>query len=211
MCSAAEQCWGPGAASCPGGATPEPDGLLRTAVPSANNARVGSLDYYRAAPGTAMASDISGRWYAEVVNRHHHQGRSTAIDMSACGGPTARVGRHRHVDQGHLPRRRHPDWAAPGFVGHPLVQRLFLDEGCDPDHLRPTGRMVRRDRPGPFFSVKGNALSVDMSAFHRPTAHGSRHQPIDDQHDVSDDRTNTSRLESPNVIRWSDGSFWTKL
>jgi hypothetical protein len=26
-----------------------------------------------------------------------------------------------------------------------------------------------------------------------------------------DDRTNTGRLESPNVIRWSDGSFWTKL
>jgi hypothetical protein len=50
-----------------------------------------------------------------------------------------------------------------------------------------------------------------MSAFHRPTANGSIIDASTINVTFPDDRTNIGRLESPNVISWSDGTFWTKL
>jgi hypothetical protein len=55
------------------------------------------------------------------------------------------------------------------------------------------------------------ALTIDMSAFSRPTAHGS----IDGQSSITvtfpDDRTFTGQLQPPNTIRWSNNSVWTKI
>ena len=65
--------------------------------------------------------------------------------------------------------------------------------------------------PGPVISVSGNAISVDMSAYKRPTAFGS----ILDNSDITvtfpDDNTYTGKLQPPGTIAWSNNSFWTKV
>jgi hypothetical protein len=65
--------------------------------------------------------------------------------------------------------------------------------------------------PGPVMSVNGNSITVDMSAYHRPSAHGS----IVDRSHISvtfpDDKTYTGILELPGTIKWSNNSAWTKV
>jgi len=64
---------------------------------------------------------------------------------------------------------------------------------------------------GPFISVTGNSISIDMSASHRPTASGS---VLDGTHisvNFPDDKTYTAVLQPPNVILWSNNSSWTKV
>ena len=64
---------------------------------------------------------------------------------------------------------------------------------------------------GPFVSVTGNSISIDMSAYHRPTASG---RVLDSTHisvSFPDDKTYTGVLQAPNVIRWSNNSSWTKV
>ena len=64
---------------------------------------------------------------------------------------------------------------------------------------------------GPFISVTGNSISIDMSASHRPAATGS---VLDSTHisvNFPDDKTYTGALQTPDVIRWSNNSSWTKV
>ncbi len=60
-------------------------------------------------------------------------------------------------------------------------------------------------------STKFSSLTVDMSGFHRPTAHGS----IDSYSTITvtfpDDASYTGTFEAPNRIRWSNGSVWVKV
>jgi hypothetical protein len=60
-------------------------------------------------------------------------------------------------------------------------------------------------------SVKLQSLTIDMSAYNRPAAHGS----IVDYETITvtfpDDATYTGNLQSPNTIKWSNGSAWTKV
>lgn len=64
---------------------------------------------------------------------------------------------------------------------------------------------------GPFISVTGNTISIDMSAARRPTASG---RVLDSTHisvHFPDDKTYTGVLQAPNVIHWSNNSSWTKV
>jgi phospholipase C len=64
---------------------------------------------------------------------------------------------------------------------------------------------------GPFISVTGNSISIDMSAAHRPTASGSI---VDSAHisvKFPDDKAYTAVLQPPNVIKWSNNAVWTKV
>jgi hypothetical protein len=65
--------------------------------------------------------------------------------------------------------------------------------------------------PGPVISAGTASLTVDMSAYHRPPAHGT----IVDSSTISvtfpDDATYTGKLVLPNTIRWSNNSAWTKV
>jgi phospholipase C len=64
---------------------------------------------------------------------------------------------------------------------------------------------------GPFVSVTGNSISIDMSALHRPKASGS---VLDSTHisvNFPDDKTYTGVLQAPNLIKWSNNSSWTKV
>ncbi|MBR0716800.1 hypothetical protein [Bradyrhizobium liaoningense] len=60
-------------------------------------------------------------------------------------------------------------------------------------------------------SIDFKAITVNMSAFGRPTAHGT----VQDGSSISvtfpDDKTYTGQLIAPNRIRWSNGSTWTKI
>jgi hypothetical protein len=64
---------------------------------------------------------------------------------------------------------------------------------------------------GPVISVTGNGITIDMSAYHRPPAHGS----IVDGSTISvtfpDDKTYTGKLQAPATIHWSNNSAWTKV
>ncbi len=65
---------------------------------------------------------------------------------------------------------------------------------------------------GPFISRAGNSLSIDMSAYRRPTASGT----ILDGSRISvkfpDDKTTyTGTLQAPNILRWSNNTTWTKV
>jgi len=73
------------------------------------------------------------------------------------------------------------------------------------------GRWASSGVPGPIISVNGSSIIVDMSAYHRPSAHGS----IVDSSDITvtfpDDKTYAGKLQLPNMIRWSNNSAWTKV
>ena len=59
--------------------------------------------------------------------------------------------------------------------------------------------------------MTGNSISIDMSASHRPAASG----PVLDSTHISvnfpDDKTYVGVLQTPNVIKWSNNSSWTKV
>lgn len=72
--------------------------------------------------------------------------------------------------------------------------------------------------PGPFITVSGNAISVDMSAFQRPFAAGSVLGSSNIKVTFGDDNTYTATLipgqpgaGSPDIIRWSNNTTWTKV
>ncbi|MFN8475243.1 MAG: choice-of-anchor D domain-containing protein [Anaerolineae bacterium] len=64
--------------------------------------------------------------------------------------------------------------------------------------------------PGPVISTAYTSITVDMSAYNRPTAHGSILDSSTIQVTFPDDATYTGKLTLPNMIRWSNGSAWTK-
>jgi len=54
------------------------------------------------------------------------------------------------------------------------------------------------------------SLAVEMSDFDRPDAHGAIDNPTTITVTFPDDKTYTATLQAPNVIRWSNGSTWTR-
>ncbi|PWU06301.1 MAG: hypothetical protein C5B51_12685 [Terriglobia bacterium] len=71
---------------------------------------------------------------------------------------------------------------------------------------------------GPFISVIGNALSVDMSAYGRPFAAGTVLSSSSITVTFGDDGTHTATLVpgqpeagTPDTIQWSNHSSWTKV
>ena len=54
------------------------------------------------------------------------------------------------------------------------------------------------------------SIMIDMSAFGRPNASGSVVDPSTIAVTFPDDNSYTGQIQSPNTIRWSNGSFWTK-
>ncbi len=205
---------GSGTATCPnGGNTGANTVFYAPLFRPANNPQIGSLDFYQAAPPNAMLFDPSGRWSADgrqpIITM---KDAALTVDMSAFGRPTA----HGTVTTGNTIRVTFPDDRTnTGVLENPGVIR-WSDGSSWTKVASPTifdlnGRWTGGTGPGPFFSVNGNGLSVDMSAFHRPTATGFVINSTTISMTFPDDRTNTGRLESPNTIRWSDNSLWTKL
>lgn len=74
-----------------------------------------------------------------------------------------------------------------------------------------SGQWASGGVPGPFFTVGGNSLSVDMSVFNRPTANGSILDSSDITITFPDDNTFTGKLQAPGTILWSNNSTWTRV
>ena len=60
-------------------------------------------------------------------------------------------------------------------------------------------------------SEKNTSLTIDMSDYDRPAAHGSIVNGSTITVTFPDDKTYTGNLQPPNTIRWSNGSAWTKV
>ena len=73
------------------------------------------------------------------------------------------------------------------------------------------GKWASGGSPGPVISVTGNAITVDMSAYKRPTAHGSVIDASSITVTFPDDKVYTGKVGVPNSIRWSNNSAWTKV
>ena len=90
-----------------------------------------------------------------------------------------------------------------------MVQRFGLDE----DYQHRDGSEWQLDRREPRIAgmYEGAAsIRIDMSDFDRPNAHGSIVNGSSITITFPDDATYTGQLQSPNVIRWSNSSVWTK-
>lgn len=73
------------------------------------------------------------------------------------------------------------------------------------------GKWASGGVPGPAISVNGNSIVVDMSAYHRPSAHGSILDSSDITVTFPDDKTYAGKLRLPKTIEWSNNSTWTKV
>jgi hypothetical protein len=150
-------------------------------------------------------TDGSNRSAAISVTR-----RSFSIDMSAFGRPTANgtvVGYTSitatfpddRTYTGQLTQPKTITWSN-GSTWTKIVNTVFDLNGSWSDG-------------SPWIAViyEGpTSLTVDMSDFDRPAAHGS----IIDSSTITvtfpDAQTYTGRLQGPKTIRWSNGSTWTK-
>jgi hypothetical protein len=73
------------------------------------------------------------------------------------------------------------------------------------------GRWAAGGSPGPVITATSTSLTVDMSAYHRPAAHGSIINPATITVTFPDDATYTGKLQAPGTIVWSNHSTWTKV
>jgi hypothetical protein len=73
------------------------------------------------------------------------------------------------------------------------------------------GSWAADGKPGPKMTRSGNAITVDMSAYKRPTAHGSVIDAQDIKVTFTDGGTFTGRLTPPKTITWSNQTAWTKM
>jgi hypothetical protein len=94
--------------------------------------------------------------------------------------------------------------------GHYMFTVLQTDPAAIKTLIDLSGRWASGGVPGPVIAATFTVLTIDMSAYSRPTARGS----IVDDSTVTvtfpDDATYTGKLQLPNV-KWSNGSVWTKL
>ncbi|MGB9180125.1 MAG: hypothetical protein WCB68_12835 [Pyrinomonadaceae bacterium] len=73
------------------------------------------------------------------------------------------------------------------------------------------GRWTDGSSQSAVISAAFTSLTVDMSAYHRPAAHGSIIDGSTITVTFPDDATYTGKLQPPNTIRWSNGSAWRKI
>ena len=74
-----------------------------------------------------------------------------------------------------------------------------------------SGRWTDGGTAAPVISVRGNNLTIDMSAHGRPPAKGSIIDSQTIRVTFPDDATFTATLIAPRTIRWSNGTAWTKV
>ena len=77
--------------------------------------------------------------------------------------------------------------------------------------LNLNGKWASGGIPGPAIAVSGNSIDVDMSAYNRPTAHGTISDSSDIMVTFPDDKAYTGKLLPPFEIFWSNNSAWTKV
>jgi hypothetical protein len=136
--------------------------------------------------------------------------RSFSIDMSTFGRPTANGTIVGYTDitanfpddrsyTGRLTQPRTITWSN-GSTWTKIVNTVFDLNGSWTDGS-PWIAIIHEGR---------TSLTVDMSDFDRPAAHGTIIDNSTIQVTFPDDQTYTGTLVGPNAIRWSNGSTWTR-
>jgi hypothetical protein len=91
------------------------------------------------------------------------------------------------------------------------IRYFFIDPARINTVLDLNGRWTDGSARSAVVSAAFTSLTVDMSAFHRPAAHGSIINASTISVTFPDDATYTGTLQPPNRIRWSNNSSWTKI
>jgi hypothetical protein len=139
-------------------------------------------------------------------------GNSISIDMSALKRPTA-IG--TIVSTSSITVDFPDDKSYTATLQAPNIIRWSNNSVWTNVAIQPvidiSGQWAVGGVPGPVVSVDGNSISIDMSAYKRPTASGSFVDASDITVKFPDDKTYTAKLVAPNTIEWSNNSSWTKV
>jgi len=92
-----------------------------------------------------------------------------------------------------------------------VLRYFFLEQTTIRTLIDLNGRWTAGGTRNAVISAAFTSLTVDMSAFHRPAAHGTIVDGSTITVPFPDDATFTGKLQLPNIIRWSNGSAWTKV
>jgi hypothetical protein len=100
------------------------------------------------------------------------------------------------------------------FIGIPQFQQI-LQSWQDLITITPpvidlNGHWLVDGTPGPFITVDGIAISIDMSAYNRPTATGAFVDSNDITVTFPDEGALTGKLVPPKTINWSNNTTWIK-
>jgi hypothetical protein len=96
----------------------------------------------------------------------------------------------------------HPDGA---------IRYFFIDRSRIRTVIDLNGQWTDGSPRRAVISSAFNSLTVDMSAFHRPAAHGSILNSSTISVTFPDDRSFTGTLQPPNTIRWSNSTVWRRV
>jgi hypothetical protein len=100
------------------------------------------------------------------------------------------------------------------FIGIPQFQ-LILQSWQNlitvtPPAIDLNGHWLVNGTPGPIISVDGIAISIDMSAYNRPTATGAFVDSNDITVTFPDEGALAGKLVPPKAINWSNNTTWIK-
>ena len=87
------------------------------------------------------------------------------------------------------------------------VAQVSADPICSPVN----GQWYYSGRPGPIITQSGDRLTVDMSAYGRPTATGRILSPTQIQVTFPDDGTFVGTLNGRGQINWNNSTVWQAL
>ncbi|MBC1196867.1 hypothetical protein H0901_16820 [Microcystis aeruginosa BLCCF158] len=156
---------------------------------------------------STICSPVNGQWYLRgnpgpIITQ---SGDLLTVDMSAYGRPTA-TGRILSPTQIQV---TFPDDGT--FVGTLNGRgQINWNNSTVWQALSFAGTWQYEGRPGPVITQSGRRLTVDMSAYRRPTAVGRVTTPGNASVRFPDDATLNATLVSPSCIRWTDSTTWTK-
>lgn len=158
-------------------------------------------------PASSDCSPVNGQWFfggtpGPIITQSRDR---LSVDMSAYGRPAASG---RLLSDSTL-EVTFPDDAT--FTGTLDGRgRIRWNNGTLWEARDFSGTWNFSGRPGPVISQSGARLSVNMSAYGRPTASGTTITPTLARVTFPDDGTFTATLVSPSCIRWSNRTIWTK-
>ncbi|MCS6959818.1 MAG: hypothetical protein RMK91_07180 [Pseudanabaenaceae cyanobacterium SKYGB_i_bin29] len=150
---------------------------------------------------------LNGQWHFEgqpgpIITEY---GREFKVDMSVYGRPTA-TGKFVSPNQIQV---TFPDDKT--FIGTlDGMGNIRWNNGTVWQSLNFAGKWRYELVPGPIVMQEGRNLTVDMSAYRRPTARGTLITSSQARVTFPDDATFVGTLVSPSCIRWSNGTVWTK-
>ncbi|MGB3509571.1 MAG: hypothetical protein WBA93_10055 [Microcoleaceae cyanobacterium] len=95
------------------------------------------------------------------------------------------------------------------FTGKLVDNQIKWSNGRFWNRSQFAGVWLYEGKPGPVISVSEANVTIDMSAYNRPTATGKIVSDTEISVTFPDDNTFTGKLVD-NQIKWSNGTFWTR-